>query len=475
MLLKKEFKNLKDGVLKLIDNSCICDVKRKDCKKDNKEKDSDDSKNVNDNDNDDNDNKNNNNNLTDRLLNNKDKLHNFSDKVLNNLIIVAKLKENFLINIEKIRAIFNKIENISKKDIRLKLDKYKKLNILIDDLINHIWRMMYGKNRVNNEIDNIDCYKDEDSKRYTHKYINILNYKLILINAVSNSIDELMKGFDVDTSNDIVVKKLKDFKDIIIKSVDEFNSYIKLDIKKKYIEKKDIEKKDIEKKDIEKRDIKKKDIKKKDIEKKDTNNNIKHVVKINKPDNGLATSVDIKAYIIDKRKLLEQRYKSLLETKKTIKNNIELIYKALKNLPKESQPKLIELVRLDTILNDSINVIWREIYERHKKGIKKIDVNKIKNVDGFIHQLKIIINNKIILLKTYVIVKLNLILSDLKEKSGMDDVYNYNAIDKLYMIYKDLDKYMKNLKKDIGSIKKNLKMILTNQSDSHQTLMEFLK
>ena len=47
-----------------------------------------------------------------------------------------------------------------------------------------------------------------------------------------------------------------------------------------------------------------------------------------------------------------------------------------------------------------MSVIWCEIYEKDKKGIKKIDVNKIKNTDGFIHQLKIIINNKIILLKT---------------------------------------------------------------------------
>ena len=35
--------------------------------------------------------------------------------------------------------------------------------------------MIYGKNRVNNEIDNIDCDKDEDANRYTHKYINIVN------------------------------------------------------------------------------------------------------------------------------------------------------------------------------------------------------------------------------------------------------------------------------------------------------------
>ena len=114
--------------------------------------------------------------------------------------------------------------------------------------------------------------------------------------------------------------------------------------------------------------------------------------------------------------------------------------------------------------------LMREI----KKGIKKIDVNKIKNVVVFIHQLKIIINNKIILLKTSVIVKLNLIISDLKEKPGMIDVYNYNDIDKLFMIYNGLDKYMKHLKKDIGSIKIILKTISANQTDSHQTLMKFL-
>ena len=57
-----------------------------------------------------------------------------------------------------------------------------------------------------------------------------------------------------------------------------------------------------------------------------------------------------------------------------------MIYNALKKLPKESQPKLIESVRLDAILNGSINVIWREIYERDKKVIKKIDLNKMKTL-----------------------------------------------------------------------------------------------
>ena len=85
-----------------------------------------------------------------------------------------------------------------------------------------------------------------------------------------------------------------------------------------------------------------------------------------------------------------------------------------------------------------------------------------------------IINNKTVLLKKTVIVKLNCIISGLKEKSGMDDVYKFNDKDKLSKIDNDLDKYMKHLKRDIGSIKTSLKTISANQSVSHQSLMKLL-
>ena len=113
-------------------------------------------------------------------------------------------------------------------------------------------------------------------------------------------------------------------------------------------------------------------------------------------------------------------------------------------------------------------------FMRERKVFKKIDANKIKNVDGFIDQLINIINNKTVLLKTTVIVKLNCIISDLKVKSGMDDVYNFNDNDKLSKIDNDLDKYMKHLKRDIGSIKTFLKTISANQTDSHQTFIKLL-
>ena len=152
-----------------------------------------------------------------------------------------------------------------------------------------------------------------------------------------------------------------------------------------------------------------------------------------------------------------------------------MVYSGLKKLPSESQLKANELIKLDTILNDSINVIWREINESYKKAIKKIDINKIKNVDSFIYELKAIINHKILLLKTSVIVKLNVIISDIKNKSNIDDIYNYSDKDKIFMIYNNLENYMKQLKRDLGNIKQNLKTISAYQTDSHKTLMRFLK
>ena len=79
------------------------------------------------------------------------------------------------------------------------------------------------------------------------------------------------------------------------------------------------------------------------------------------------------------------------------------------------------------------------------------------------------------MLKTLVIVKLNCIISEINTKSNIGDVYNYNDKDKLFMIYNDLDKYMKHLKKDLGSIKQDLKTISGDQTESHKTLMKLLK
>ena len=152
---------------------------------------------------------------------------------------------------------------------------------------------------------------------------------------------------------------MKDFKIHIAKLINRFNLYIKQDTKKK--DSKNTTKPDTKnntknntKPDI-KNNTKTKDTKnntKPDTRKKDTKNNTK-------PD----TENDIKWDINDTRKsirknqiTIKNRFKSLLETRKTVRNNIDLVYSGLKRLPRESQLKENELIKLDTILNDSIKV-----------------------------------------------------------------------------------------------------------------------
>ena len=79
------------------------------------------------------------------------------------------------------------------------------------------------------------------------------------------------------------------------------------------------------------------------------------------------------------------------------------------------------------------------------------------------------------MLKISGIVKLNVIISDIKNKSNIDDIYNYSDKDKIFMIYNNLENYMKQLKRDLGNIKQNLKTISAYQTDSHKTSMGFLK
>ena len=75
------------------------------------------------------------------------------------------------------------------------------------------------------------------------------------------------------------------------------------------------------------------------------------------------------------------------------------------------------------------------------------------------------------MLKTSVIVKLNVIITDKKKKSNINDSYNYSNKDKIFMIYNNLEKYIKHLKRDLGSMKQNLKTISAYQTDSHKSLM----
>ena len=84
---------------------------------------------------------------------------------------------------------------------------------------------------------------------------------------MSESIEELMEGLDVNSSNDIARKEIKDFKKVVVKSI---NSYIKQKLKRKIL-KKEVLKKKILKRKVPKRKIPQKNILKRQMLKKIAN------------------------------------------------------------------------------------------------------------------------------------------------------------------------------------------------------------
>ena len=70
----------------------------------------------------------------------------------------------------------------------LRLVEINKINPLLDKSLDYIWKMIYGKNREENEINNIDIDKDKDIDGYVTKYTDIVNDKSELVNKIGEVI-----------------------------------------------------------------------------------------------------------------------------------------------------------------------------------------------------------------------------------------------------------------------------------------------
>ena len=189
-------------------------------------------------------------------------LHKIND-LIDMVNMFAKTRNDFSKNVDEICRLMNELQDeIYSDDSWLRLAELSKINMLLDDSLDYLWKMIYDQNREKHEKINID--KDRDIGGYVSKYTDIVNDKLELVNRIG----ELLDGIMVEVQNvvdmvretdndslicDILAKYLKKWKYAILELINGVNECAKLDTKKK-------DKPDTKKKDT-KPDTKKKDTK----------------------------------------------------------------------------------------------------------------------------------------------------------------------------------------------------------------------
>ena len=187
-------------------------------------------------------------------------------------------------------------------DSWLRLAELNKINVLLDEVLDYVWKTFYDKSREKHEKINID--KDKDIDEYVSKYTNIVNDNLELVKRIGELLDSAMievqneagmindakqaSDIYIDTLklvNNTLAKILKKWRDIVLETINKDDACSKpRDTKKKdnkLAKQKKANKPDIKKK-VNKPDTKKKD-NKPDTKKKD-NNKPDTKKKDNKPD-----------------------------------------------------------------------------------------------------------------------------------------------------------------------------------------------
>ena len=77
---------------------------------------------------------------------------------------------------------------------------------MLDELIDHVWLIIYNKNREKNEIINIGVDKDKDIEGYVNIYNEIVADKLEFVNGISELFDNAIEKKEFRNLKDHVLK-----------------------------------------------------------------------------------------------------------------------------------------------------------------------------------------------------------------------------------------------------------------------------
>ena len=85
-----------------------------------------------------------------------------------------------------------------------------KINPLLDELIDHVWLIIYNKNREKNEIINIGIDKDKDIQGYANIYKKIIDDKFEVVNRIVELYNNAIEKKEFNNLKDDVLKLISD-------------------------------------------------------------------------------------------------------------------------------------------------------------------------------------------------------------------------------------------------------------------------
>ena len=61
----------------------------------------------------------------------------------------------------------------------------------------------------------------------------------------------------------------------------------------------------------------------------------------------------------------------------------------------ESWLRLVELDKIDAIIDEAIDIVWNTFYEKNRINPETIEIDKHKDIDGYVSELTDLINHRI--------------------------------------------------------------------------------
>ena len=120
--------------------------------------------------------------------------------------------------------------------------------------------------------------------------------------------------------------------------------------------------------------------------------------------------------------------------------------------------RLVELNKIKDIIDDVLNVVSKEIYGQNRTSIKIIDIDKHKDIDGYVSKLTDVINNYINLINKigetldHVICEIN------NETSMIDEIIHKASVmdnDTLHLLNDKLNEIITQARKKLKISPKN--------------------